>query len=143
MPGLLIRWQRPGPALAVLAAALWLASLLAPALGVRGGPTLTGLDVLRQGLGAWRYGVLAWFANPALLVAVIALLRRSPRLALGSGAAALVLAVSSFWSADIAALFGRRVPELSFASGFYLWMAAHLAAVIGGICERAGRSASG
>lgn len=116
----------------VMAAGLWLASLALPALGARGGPVLTGYEVLAQGFGAWRYGVLAWFANPALLAGVVAHIGGWARSALALFAAGLVLALSSYWSGEIAAAFGRSVPELFFASGFYCWLAAHVVALIGG-----------
>lgn len=115
------------------AALLWAASLAFPSLGARGGPQLTGYDVLAQGFGAWRYGVVAWFANPMLLIGIVAHVRGWRRSALAFSAAGLALALSSYWSGDIAALFGRPVPALSFAAGFYCWVAAHLAAVAGGV----------
>jgi hypothetical protein len=127
------RLRRPPTVFAALAIVLWAGSLLLPALGARGGPMLSGLDVLFQGASGWRYGVLAWFGNPALLVAITALIRGSAGLALGAGATGLVLALSSFWTREIAALGGQSVPELALAAGFYLWLAAHWAALVGGV----------
>ena len=118
---------------AVAAVSLWLLSLAMPSIGPRGGTALSGFEVLSRGWSAWRYGVVAWFANPVLLLAVIALVWKKPRLAAASGFVGCILAVSSYWAGTFAALAGRSVPELFFASGFYLWMAAHLAVLCGGI----------
>ncbi len=120
-------------ALYLLAFGCWFASLWLPALSARGAPTFTGLDVLLQGWSAWRDGVLSWFANPCLMAAIAAGLCRKRRQAAAFGVLAALLGLSSLWAGSMAEIAGRSVPELFFLPGFYVWMAALLAALTGGI----------
>lgn len=118
-----------------LATVLWLSSLVMPAVEVSGGPVFSGYDVLIQGWSAWRNGVFAWFANPLLVICVLAAWRNYGGFSLFCALCGAILAVSSFWSAEIAEAGGMAVPELSFRIGFYCWIAAHLAALGGATTE--------
>jgi hypothetical protein len=119
---------------------LYLLSLFLPAIDGAGFPALSGLDVLRQGAGAWRNGVIAWYANPLIAAALIACWLRHYRLGLGFAMAALLLGLSSFSAEWAAASSGRSVPAFRFAAGFYVWLAAFgvaiAAAVMGYIRSR-------
>lgn len=119
---------------------LWAVSLALPAVGVAGGPTLRGSDVLVQGYAAWRQGVLAWFANPALVCAAVAAWLRLDRVSVALSILGLGLALSSFLAGAVARGGGASVPEFSFLAGFYVWLGAHcgmfLAAFGGAVLHR-------
>lgn len=118
----LARWLAAGSlGLAVLS--LWL-----PAIEGSGFPTLSGLDVLRRGAPAWRDGVVAWYANPALVIALVLCWLERFRIAFLAALIALALALSSFWAGSLAASFGRSVPAFGFGTGFYVWLAAFVLA---------------
>jgi len=113
---------------ALLAIALaWAASLVLPAVGARGGPTWTGLELLLLGWEGAREGVFAWFANPLFVAALTAAALRRDGIAGVISAAAAMLALTSLAAEDI--LRGRieSVPELTFGAGFYLWIVAVIA----------------
>ena len=113
------------------AAVLYASSLAMPAIEGAGFPSLTGLDVLRQGAGAWRDGIVAWYANPLLIVALITGWLRSYRLALVALSVGLLLALSSFSAEWAAESGGRNVPAFRFAAGFYVWIGAYVVAAVG------------
>ena len=119
---------------------LYLLSLFLPAIDGAGFPALSGLDVLRQGAGAWRNGVFAWYANPLMAATLITCWLRHYRLGLAFAIAALLLGLSSFSAGWAAASSGRSVPAFGFAAGFYVWLGAFVvaiaAAVIGYIRSR-------
>lgn len=110
--------------LALASAGLWLISLALPAIDGPGFPALSGYDVLRQGAGAWRDGVVAWYANPALAasLALSWLGRFRPGLALA--AMSLALAVSSYWAGSTAESAGLSVPAFGYSIGFHVWLLA-------------------
>ena len=114
------------------AVVLYIASLLLPAVQGPGFPAQSGLDVLRQGASAWRDGVVAWYANPAFWLAVVFGWLKARRTALAFAALSLVLALSSFSAGFVATSTGRSVPDFGFAAGFYVWLAAIIAALVGG-----------
>lgn len=113
------------------AGALYVASLALPAIEGPGFPAQTGLDVLRQGAGAFRDGVVAWYANPLLWLALVLGWLGHKRLGLACAALGLVLALSSFSAGLAAESAGRSVPAFSFAPGFYVWLGAFALALIG------------
>jgi hypothetical protein len=113
------------------AALLYAASLFLPAVEGSGFPTQTGLDMLRQGASAWRDGVVAWYANPALWLCLPLGWFGARRSALVFGGLALLLALSSFGAGFMAESTGRSVPAFSFAPGFYIWLGAMAAALMG------------
>jgi hypothetical protein len=119
------------PALLFGALILWGCSLLMPALQARGGPSLDGYEVLLRGWSAWRNGVFAWFANPLLLLAIVAAWRKRHRLAAVSVGLGVVLAATSLVAENTARYSGASIPDFSFLVGFYIWMGAHLAAALG------------
>jgi hypothetical protein len=128
------------------AALLYAVSLALPAIEGQGFPDQTGFDVLRQGAGAWRSGILAWYANPALWVSVVLLWFGRWRLGLAASLAGLLLALSSFAAAGTAERAGRSVPDHAFAAGFYVWLAAFAIVVIAaasGIYKVSQRTRSG
>jgi len=97
-------------------------SLLMPAIDGAGFPALSGWAVLEQGASAWRQGVVAWYANPIFLVAVILCWFRRFRLAFAAAAIGLLLGLSSFSAGMMAEGAGQSVPAFSFAIGFYFWL---------------------
>jgi len=117
----------------LISVGLWGLSLALPAIGVAGGPTLRGWDVLLRGHSAWRQGVAAWFANPVLLAAIAASWWRRDAVATGLAAVALVLGVSSFWAAETVRGNGAAVPNFSYLSGLYVWLAAETGALCGSL----------
>jgi hypothetical protein len=124
---------------------LWFVSLALPAIVGSGFPAFSGLDVLRQGAGAFRDGVVAWYANPALLVAFAACWLRWYRTAASIALVGLLLAVSSFGAGPMAEASGRSVPAFSYGAGFYVWLVAFvcgLAAPLAGIYKESGAKKS-
>jgi len=115
--------QRLLLAAAVLA---WLAALLLPAISVPG-MTLDGFDVLERGWEGATRAVLAWYANPLFVIAIVLGLQRHHRSAVFVAFAALALALSSFATNELAALTGRSVPDVTLLAGFYVWLAAYAA----------------
>jgi len=113
--------QRLLLAAAVLA---WLAALKLPAIGA-GGMTFDGFAVLERGWEGASRAVLAWYANPLFVIAIVLGLQRYRRTAVVAAFAALMLALSSFATNELAALTGRTVPDVTLLAGFYVWLAAH------------------
>ena len=113
------------------AAVLYVASLWLPAIQGPGFPVQTGLDVLRQGAPAWRDLIVAWYANPALWLALVLGWIPLRRAAFASAALGLALALSSFSAGFAAELAGRSVPAFGFGVGFYVWLGAFGLALIG------------
>lgn len=106
------------------AALLYALSLLLPAVQGAGFPTQTGLDMLREGASGIRDGIVAWYANPALWLALVLGWFGLRRAALACAVVGLLLALSSFVAGPLAESAGRSVPEFSFAAGFYVWLSA-------------------
>lgn len=119
--------------LILAAAALYAVSLAMPAIEGSGFPAFTGLDVLRQGAAAWREGIVAWYANPLFVAAIITCWLRLYRFGLAAAGIGLLLALSSFSAEWAAENSGRSVPAFRFAVGFYVWIGAYLVAVAGGL----------
>jgi len=116
---------------AVLGALLLFAlSLLLPAVRGSGFPTQSGFDLLEQGAGAWRDGVVAWYANPVFFAALLLAWLGRYRTALGMAGLGLALALSSFSAATMAESAGRNVPAFDFGAGFYVWLGAFVAAAV-------------
>ena len=105
-------------------------SLLLPAIEGSGFPAQSGLDVLGRGAGAWRDGVIAWYANPILAFALALAAAGRNRTALALGFAGLLLALSSFRAGESAVAAGSSVPPFSFGIGFYIWLGAFLLAML-------------
>jgi hypothetical protein len=86
--------------------------------------------MLEQGIGAWRDGVVAWYANPALAVAIALCWLGRHRAALAAASLGAGLALSSFWARAAAESAGQSVPAFSFEVGFYAWLTAFGVAVL-------------
>lgn len=108
---------------------VWLASLALPALQTAGGQSLDGFEMLVRGWTGFRSGVVSWYANPLLVIAVILAWRRRERSALAVSGLALLLALSSFAAGATARWAGVLVPDFGFRIGFYVWLTAHLGLV--------------
>jgi hypothetical protein len=115
---------------ATLALALWGASLALPAVAVAGGPVLRGSDVLLRGWEALDAGVYAWLANPLFVVAAALCWAGVRRIAAPLALLALVLAVMSFGTAAALGRRGTAVPDFTFASGFYVWLASYVVLLV-------------
>jgi hypothetical protein len=112
-------------ALAVFAL-LWTASLALPALRVRSGPMLDGVDLLLRGWQGVSRGVVAWYANPLFIAALAtAALGRSIAAAV-LALLALALALTSFVLEPVLRMSMNRVPEVTLLGGVYVWLAAML-----------------
>jgi hypothetical protein len=115
--------ERGGAALAV---GLWGVSLALPAVAVTAGPELRGGDLLLRGWEALDSGVYAWLANPLFLIAGVLCFGGARRIARAMALLALVLAVSSLRAAAALERAGSAAPDFTFASGFYVWLAAFI-----------------
>jgi hypothetical protein len=113
--------ERGGVALAV---GLWGIALTLPAVAITGGPALRGSDLLVRGWEALDSGVYAWLANPLFLIAGALCVGGARRVARAVALLALVLAASSFRAAAALERAGTEVPDFTFASGLYVWLAA-------------------
>lgn len=105
---------------------VWALSLLLPAVEAAGS-RLTGFDVLLQGWRGTRAAVLAWYANPLFVLAVLFSARRHARAAAVCAALAVALSLTSFAAREIAAAAGVTAPPGRLDTGFYVWLAAQLA----------------
>lgn len=121
------RWLIAGAAL------LYGLSLAMPAIEGSGFPAFSGLEVLRQGAAAWRDGIVAWYANPLFVAAIVMCWFRHYRLALTTAGLGLLLVLSSFSAEWAAESSGRNVPAFRFAAGFYVWVVAYLVAGAAGL----------
>lgn len=119
--------------LALAGLLLFVLSLLMPAIDGSGFPAFSGWDVLQQGASAWRQGVVAWYANPLFLVALILCWIPRFKLALVAAVAGLLLALSSFSAGMMAENAGQSVPAFSFAIGFYCWLLAFAVVILAAI----------
>jgi hypothetical protein len=108
---------------AALAAGLWVVSLALPAVAIVGGPVLRGSDLLLRGWEALDSGVYAWLANPLFVIAVVLCVSGARRIARAVVLLALVIAVTSFRAAAALERAGTDVPDFTFASGLYVWLA--------------------
>jgi hypothetical protein len=109
---------------AALAFGLWLISLALPAAAIASGPVLRGRDLLMRGWEVLDAGVYAWLANPLFLLAVVLCAAGARRVARAVVLLALVLAASSFRAGAALERTGTAVPDFTFASGLYVWLAA-------------------
>ena len=92
----------------------------------------SGLVVLMLGWVGIFQGVLAWFANPAWLVAVILLFRSRFKACAAWAFAAICLALTSYFLNAIAAdEGGGEIHIQTMGSGFYVWLLSLLVLLIG------------
>jgi hypothetical protein len=115
---------------AAIALGLWGISLALPAVAITGGPVLRGGELLLRGWEVLDSGVYAWLANPVFLVAGALCFGGARRIARAIALLALVLAVSSFRAAAALERAGTAVPDFTFASGLYVWIAAFVVLLI-------------
>ena len=105
----------------------WLVSLALPALQAGEGAPLSGWTLLLDGWRAAGAGIWAWFANPLFFCSIGLLLAGRIRAARVLAALTLLLGLSSLATGPLAARAGYSFPELSFGSGFWLWLSSLLA----------------
>ena len=122
--------------LAAAGLVLYLVALLLPAIDGPGFPALSGYDVLRQGAGAWRDDVFAWYANPLFFAGLAMCWIGRFRLALALTVAGLAVALTSLSAEALASRAGREVPAFAYAAGFYLWLLAFVALIASALCGR-------
>ncbi len=113
-------------AAAMLLAVLYLIALTMPAVTVGSGPRLSGLTLLRRGWEAGEYGIYSWYANPAMLVALVTLAVGYVRTAVIISAVSLILGLTSLNAGDLARAGGLPVSGLTFHPGFFIWLAVPL-----------------
>ena len=119
--------KRPNPLAALAVCAGWLVSLALPALQAGEGVPLTGWTLLLDGWRAAGAGVWAWFANPLFFCSIGLLLAGRYTAARVLAALTLLLGFSSLATGPLAARAGYSIPELSFGSGFWIWLSSLLA----------------
>jgi hypothetical protein len=119
-----------------VAVGLWGVSLALPAVAIAGGPVLRGGDLLLRGWQALDGGVYAWLANPLFLAAGVLCLGGASRLARAVVLLALVLAVSSFRAGAALERAGTAVPDFTFASGLYVWLASFVVLLLACVVPR-------
>lgn len=132
--------------LALAGLLLFVLSLLMPAIDGSGFPAFSGWDVLEQGASAWRQGVVAWYANPVFLAALVLCWVQRFKIAIVGGSVGLLLALSSFSAGMMAENAGQAVPAFSFAIGFYFWLFSFVVvilAAIAGVYREAGSGSRG
>jgi hypothetical protein len=105
-------------------AALWLLSLVLPAIEISG-TALDGVDVLRRGWQAAREGVLAWYANPLFVIALLLAAAGRARSAGVLAGIGLLFGLTSLALEDVARASGAARVSVSLRLGFYLWLGAH------------------
>ncbi len=69
-----------------------------------------------------RYGILAWYANPLFLLAVLLTMMRYFRAAGTLAGLAAVIALTSFAAPTLAEWFGTSATSFTFRAGFYVWL---------------------
>jgi hypothetical protein len=109
---------------AAAAFGLWAISLALPTVAITSGPVLRGGDLLLRGWEVLDSGVYAWIANPLFLIAGVLCVGGARRIARAIALLALVLAVSSFRATAVLERAGTDVPDFTFVSGLYVWLAA-------------------
>lgn len=110
--------------LGLFALCLFLPSLRSPSF-----PTQSGLDLFHRGPGLWRDGIVAWYANPVLLLTLLLTWFGRYRAGAVSAATGLLLALSTLTGKAAIEASGRTVPDFSYAIGFYVWLLAFAVAV--------------
>lgn len=122
------RWRVGSlPGFPFVAAGIYALALALPAVSAPGAPVYTGFNLLLEGWRGVGGGVFAWFANPlfqAALLLAIADYRRWAGVLAGIGC---VLGLTSFAATTLARANGLALPELDYAAGFYVWLAAQFA----------------
>jgi len=118
--------------LVLAALVLLLASLAMPAAVSESFPDQSGWDLLRQRAEFTRNGIYAWYANPALVLALV--LGWFGRYQAGLVAAVIgaLLALSILLAPGTLESAGRSVPEFRYGIGFYLWLAAFMSVISAG-----------
>ncbi|WP_186190901.1 hypothetical protein [Burkholderia gladioli] len=115
-------------------------SLLLPAMYFEKAPPLSGLALLGQG---W-FGLLtlnqSGLANPFYLYAVVQFARRRDGRAAAFGGAALACALCSFFTKDWYFNEANATPIAGLGIGFYVWLLARAAFLLGSL--RLSRSAA-
>lgn len=104
---------------------LFLPSLTSPSF-----PVQSGLDLFHRGPELWRDGIIAWYANPALLLTLVLTWFGRYRAGLVTAGLALLLALSTLTGKAVIEASGRSVPEFSYGIGFYVWLLAFVAAAV-------------
>lgn len=126
-------------ALALLAAGMYIAACLLPAL-----------DTYQPGYEGRQYGwellvwgwiranqTLGWFANPFLFAAWLLILFKRPRAALFTSGAVIVFGLTTFGLHEyesISFVASERVLVTGYGAGFYLWFGALVLTALAAIC---------
>ncbi|MGG2041306.1 hypothetical protein [Burkholderia gladioli] len=117
-------------------------SLLLPAMYFEKEPALSGLALLGQG---W-FGLLtlnpSWLANPLYLVAAVQLARRRDSRAAAFGGAALACALCSFFTRNWYFNEANATPIAGLGIGFYVWLLALAALLLGSLRLRRSAAAT-
>jgi hypothetical protein len=130
--------------LPAVALVCYLASFFLPALYVKGQANTNGLSTYIGGLGAWFDGFFAlfdrqyaWLANPLAAIALLLLLARAYRGALGVSLAALLVAQHT-WMVVHTLIWGdeggvTKYLVTSLGPGFYLWCSSFALLVVASV----------
>jgi hypothetical protein len=107
----------------IIAAVLWIACLVLPALTFCGEMPMRGWDVLLIGAIGVAKGEFGWFANLYML-GMIACLITGRRVGISAGVIVLLFALSSFaFNSIMAVTDNGSQPVCQFGVGFYVWIA--------------------
>ena len=112
-------------AMLIIAAGLFMVSLMSPAMICRYGATRSGVEILEYGWAGLLVLDPRWYANPmAVWLIFRMLLAKSGRLTLGLSTLMLLCVIASPLFPSYACGGGAGGPELStgLASGGYYWM---------------------
>lgn len=106
-----------------LAVGLYTISLLLPGIIYNGDQEMYGYYILAFGWFAVVHGVLAWFANPLFLLALVRMRVEKPKTMFITALVAFVLGLTAFMLRSIPNL-DKKGPDVDhLAIGYYIWMA--------------------
>lgn len=114
--------QRLPLGLLAISVAMYIYSLFLPALLFQDKEALPGSHILAWGWWGMLLFNLAWFANPAYMVAILAYMRKNNRLSKQASFAAIVLGLTSFYAKEWWFNEGSGTTIAGLRTGFYLWI---------------------
>lgn len=123
--------------LAALVLLLYVVSLLLPAVDIGKNETVSGGIAVAYGYVALLGGQPAWLANPALLIALVFLIRRRWNRAAIAGALAVILMLGTLASVgprpdrQTGPVFEFHLAILGFGPGYFCWLASGVALAAG------------
>ena len=93
-----------------------------------------GIELFLKGWLGPLKGIFAWYANPLLFAAWVAIQQRQKTLAISFSLLSLLLICSFFLHTRTTTLFDAEVFITGYALGFWLWLWSGIIALIAGFC---------